>query len=1232
MKLNLAGLLPLLRDRAEFQSVCERLENGPQLLDGGGLNLAGLTEALRPYFLATLQSCIGRPILVLTARPAQAREMALQSAAYSAHPELVLSWPTPDTLPYERIGQDPAITSGRLATLAALSDLEPGQAAHLLIFASAKGLMQPTLAKEDFRQARITLQRGQALNLNSILAQLVRIGYSAESLVEQPGQFSRRGGILDLYPLTADLPVRIELFGDEIDSLRYFDPATQRSNQKINLISLTPPVEVPLWRSDEALARLSKVDATSLRPEVQEEWQRLLQKVEYGEQFDGIEQFMPYYIGGKDLCSLLDHLPTDSVMALDGPSQIAFAVEELTAQAEELRAEFEKGGEAPPALIRPYLTWPELDKSLNHYPRLLLNRTDEAEDRAGELDSRTNEASPQPSSLSPQSSVLSPLFLPASEYVGQVNRVIEDVETFLKDGQRVVIVSQQAERLREQFEDRDVFPVWRKDKDGGSSLAALPGPGSFNLLHGTLTGGWRSTALGLTILTDREIFGWTKQSQRGTEKTEGVRRTSQQREAFLRDLKPGDYVVHIEHGIARYDGLIRLKSEGTEPGESIEREYLFLKYADQDKLYVPIEQVDRVLPYSAPGHAIPQLNKLGNSDWTRAKRKVRAAVEDMSKELLVLYSQRAAKRGHPFPPDTTWQHEMEEAFPYTETPDQMRSIIEVKGDMEEPRPMDRLICGDVGYGKTEVALRAAFKAVTDNKQVAILVPTTILASQHYTTFSQRLSAFPTLIEQLSRFRTRKEQEAILERLRKGQVDIIIGTHRLLQKDVLFKDLGLLIVDEEQRFGVKHKERLKQMKQDVDVLTLSATPIPRTLHMSLVGVRDISIIETPPAERLPVKTYVTAYNDTLVREVIVRELERGGQVFFVHNRVQSIAEVANKLKTLVPQARVVVGHGQMEEGELEKVMLTFTEHQADVLVCTTIIESGLDIPNANTLIIDNAVMYGLAQLYQLRGRVGRGANRAYAYFLYKPGSTMTEDAQKRLDTMLETQELGAGFKIAMKDLEIRGAGNLLGSEQSGHIAAVGFELYMRLLEEAVEQLKGAEERPIEALVEAPTVNLSLPLQAYLPEDYISDQAVRLDQYRKLAAPLQTAGQIRELVRELEDRFGPLPETARNLMYLLDIKVLAIRAGVEGIIEQDGEIFLRWPAPTVESEMRRQAGGRTAAQVERKRPTGRAHVDPRRLMKEFGESLRITPNQMRLNARLLKDQWPDRLKALLEELAT
>jgi transcription-repair coupling factor (superfamily II helicase) len=1244
MNANLAGLLPLLRNNKEFQRVCAELEAvasktsvaTTQVQATSTMTMSGIPAAARPYFLATLQSCSGRPLLVVTARPAQARLLAEQVAVYSEQPDLVLHWRTPDTLPYERIAQDPTIISERLETLAALQRLQPGQDNHLLIIASAKGLMQPTLSKADFQQAMFSLQRGQQLDLNRTLAQLVRLGYNAESAVEEAGQFSRRGGIIDLWPMSDALPVRIELFGTDIDSLRTFDPVTQRSLQQVEQITIVPPVEVPLWRSSEALGRLEQADISSLRQEVQEEWQRLLNRIENGETFEGIEQFIPYYTDTQALCSLVDHLPSMAAIILDGDNQISFAVEELSAAAEKLREQFETQGEVPPALLRPYLTWQELSQSLHRYPCMLMERINEEDDR---IKDGSTPVTP-PVNVSTNMFDLSDIFASSSEYVNNIGKLLQDVETFLDQKQRLIIVSQQAERLREQFEDHDLFPIMRKEGQQ-NLLAAQPSPGSFNLVTGALGAGWRAPELGVVLVTDREIFGWQQQgvwqAQRSTKREVGPARTQQQRDAFLRDLKPGDYVVHIEHGIARFEGLVKIKPDPSydENGrivEAPEREYLYLKYAEADRLYVPIDQVDRVLPYTAPGQVTPTLHKLGSVEWTRTKRKVRSAIEDIAKELIELYSARQLKAGHAFASDNIWQREMEEAFPYNETPDQLRAIFDVKGDMERPRPMDRLICGDVGYGKTEVALRAAFKAVMDGKQVAMLAPTTILVQQHWQTFTQRLKAFPAVIETLSRFRTKREQTDVLERLVAGKVDILIGTHRLLQKDVLFKDLGLLVIDEEQRFGVKHKERLKQMKQEVDVLTLSATPIPRTLHMSLVGVRDMSIIETPPAERLPVKTYVTAYSEQLVREVILRELERGGQVFFVHNRVQSIAQVAGQLKLLVPEARVLVGHGQMEEGELEKVMTAFTHHEADVLVCTTIIESGLDIPNANTLIIDNAIMYGLAQLYQLRGRVGRSNNRAYAYFLYKPGSTMTEDAQKRLDTMLETQELGAGFKIAMKDLEIRGAGNLLGAEQSGQIAAVGFELYVRLLEEAVEQQRGAEERPLEAQVEAPTVNLALPLSAFLPEDYIEDQAIRLDMYRKLAAPMQTAAHVREIVRELEDRFGALPDPVRNLMYLLDIKVLAIRAGIESIVEQSGEIFLRWPAPSVETEMRRKSGPKHVEPPTRPKATGRANVDVRRLMQVFGEALRITPNQMRLNTTTLPKNasWQDKLKQLLEEL--
>ena len=644
------------------------------------------------------------------------------------------------------------------------------------------------------------------------------------------------------------------------------------------------------------------------------------------------------------------------------------------------------------------------------------------------------------------------------------------------------------------------------------------------------------------LLTDAEIFGFIKQ-QRLLKK-----RLAPRHKLFV-DITPGDYVVHIEHGIARFAGVTMMSSD------HIESEYLVLEYAGDDRLYVPTDQIDRVSRYIGASDRTPALNRLGTPGWWRTRQKVREAVESVARELLGLYAAREVVPGFAFSPDTVWQQELEASFPYVETPDQIAVQEEVKNDMSKAKPMDRLILGDVGYGKTEVAIRAAFKVVMDNKQVEVLVPTTVLAQQHYTTFSQRLGAFPVRVEVLSRFRSPKEQQAVLEGLASGTVDICIGTHRLLQKDVVFKDLGLLIIDEEQRFGVSHKEYLKKMRQDVDVLTLSATPIPRTLHMSLVGVRDMSTIETPPGERLPIRTYVAEYDDRLVREAILREIERNGQVFFVHNRVQSINFVADKVQALVPEARLAVAHGRMAEGELEAVMTDFTRGEIDVLVCTTIIESGLDVPNANTLIVNQADRFGLTQLYQLRGRVGRGANLAYAYFLYDKGKRLTPDAEKRLRTIYEATELGAGFGIAIKDMEIRGAGNLLGVRQSGHINAVGFSLYTRLLAEAVEELKaGKAGRPVEKAKRLPSPTIDLPLPAYIPEEYVYDINTRLGLYQRLTG-ISSAGQIEDMSQELADRFGALPREVKNLLYAVRVKLLAARAGIESIATEEGQIVLR-----------------------------------------------------------------------------
>jgi transcription-repair coupling factor (superfamily II helicase) len=699
-------------------------------------------------------------------------------------------------------------------------------------------------------------------------------------------------------------------------------------------------------------------------------------------------------------------------------------------------------------------------------------------------------------------------------------------------------------------------------------VAASPGtthpspdePAAPHLVHGALGEGWSNPSIGLTVLTDRELFGWAK-----------VRRTTRHagtsaRERFLSDLEPGELVVHVDHGIGRYRGLVRIADRTT----GSEREYLDIEYGDGGRLRVPAEYAERVNRYVGSGEAVPTLTKLGSGEWQRTKARIRVAVQRIARELVELYASRELAEAAPLGPDTQWQMELEASFPYLETPDQLRAVQEVKEDLERPRPMDRLLVGDVGYGKTEVALRAAFKAVMAGKQVAMLVPTTVLAQQHLATFRERLAGFPVRVEMLSRFLTDKQARAVVEDVKEGKVDIVIGTHRLVQKDVEFKELGLVIIDEEQRFGVAHKERFKQMRTEVHVLTLSATPIPRTLHLSLVGVRDLSMIQTPPEERLPIRTYVTEFDEGLVREAILRELDRGGQVYYVSNRVYSIGAVAGRLQALVPEARIAVGHGQMGDEELEETMLRFAAGDADLLVCTTIIEAGLDLANVNTIVITNAHQFGLSQLYQLRGRVGRGANRAYAYFLYGSDTQLSEIAEKRLRAIFEATALGAGYRIALKDLEIRGAGNLLGVEQHGHISAVGFDLYCRLLGEAVDQLKalrakvlsneraegGVADRVISgAMVEAPTVSVNLPLAASLPAEYVAEEAARLNLYQRLSAA-KDGPALGALIDEIEDRFGPVPEPAMNLFYLLSLRMAAIEAGVEEITTDGAEIVVRF----------------------------------------------------------------------------
>jgi transcription-repair coupling factor (superfamily II helicase) len=696
-------------------------------------------------------------------------------------------------------------------------------------------------------------------------------------------------------------------------------------------------------------------------------------------------------------------------------------------------------------------------------------------------------------------------------------------------------VSQQAQRLAELFGDEDT-PV-------SVGLRASEELSLLTLVQGSLSEGWRFGEDGadMTLVTDTEVFGFAKQRR-------ATPRRTVNREAFLAELTPGAYVVHIDHGIARFAGVIRKSVDG------YEREYLELHYAEGDKLFVPTDQLDRVSRYIGPSDREPRPTRLASGEWQRAKQRVRKAVQALARELLALYAAREVLTGYAHSPDNAWQMELEASFPYIETTDQTAAITAVKQDMESQRPMDRLVCGDVGYGKTEVAVRAAFKAVMDGQQVGVLVPTTVLAQQHYQTFRERLAAFPVRVEMLSRFRSDAEQRQIVEALANGTVDIVIGTHRLLQKDVSFKDLGLVVIDEEQRFGVAHKEHLKKMRREVDVLTLSATPIPRTLYMALGALRDMSTMETPPEERLPIKTYVSEFDERMAREVVLREMERGGQVFFVHNRVHNIDMIASKLQDIVPEARISIGHGQMDEHELERAMREFVEGKSDVLVCTTIIESGLDIPNVNTIVINQADRLGLGQLYQLRGRVGRGAHRAYAYLFYDRKARLTETAKQRLQTIFEATELGAGFQIALRDLEIRGAGNLLGAEQSGFMAAVGFDLYVKLLSGAVEHIRAVMRGEPPPPEEAAPVTIDLPLSAHLPPSYVPDLNTRLALYQRLSAA-EGPKEVSTIGQEMVDRFGEPPAAARSLLYVVSLRALAAQAKIQSITSEDGVAVAR-----------------------------------------------------------------------------
>tara|TARA_B100000945_G_scaffold62921_4_gene46991 strand:+ start:71273 stop:74740 length:3468 start_codon:yes stop_codon:yes gene_type:complete len=1054
------------------------------------------------FLCSSIASDYQRPTLIIC--PSAFHAINLQENLSAWTSSNILRFPEVENLPYERIISDKETSMSRIETITKINNSN-----HFpLVVSSISAICQQTIESSTLILSSKELMKNQKITMEELTRFLQQTGYEFESTVTDQGTFSRRGGILDIFPVGSDNPYRIEFWGNEIDSIRSFDLETQRSISEINEFQLFPANEIlPSFLNISNLQnQISHINLQNCDPESSERINNDLNDLLNKESIDDISLYQGFFSNG----SLIDYMPKDSLIILYRPADIFNHYWEIEERIRQLKQNKEHNGQIPYNFPISHQSWNEIEKQIatkNHKIEIM----------------------PWGSETLLNKDIHIMPFSSASAYNGDLNLLSMEIKNFNQDKNTTVIYTSHHTRLTETLDS--IIPKQFIISSDSNQI------GSGFVLN--------TKNSKLMILSDSEIFGITKQKR-------GIRKKSIKRQAFFNEISIGDYVVHVEHGIAKF--------LGTQKRNEKENEFLVLQYAQGDKLYVPMDHLDRVAPYFAPMEASPSLTRLGTQEWSRAKNRVQKSTKELAAELLRLYAQRELVKGHSMQSDTKWQIQLEESFPYEETDDQLSTISEVKEDMESLRPMDRLICGDVGYGKTEIAIRAAFKAVMDNKQVAVLVPTTVLAQQHYKTFSERLKSFPCTVTALSRFRTKAEQKQILEKINNGKIDICVGTHRLVQKDVKFKDLGLIIIDEEQRFGVSHKEKFKQLRKEVDILTLTATPIPRTLHMSLAGVRDMSTITTAPEERLPIKTFVSEFSDDLIREAILRELDRQGQIYFLHNRVNNIEYIAEYLSDLVPNAQIGIAHGQMTEKELEKVMISFSEGLIDVLVCTTIIESGLDIPNANTLIINRADTFGLAQLYQLRGRIGRSSKRGYSYLLIPRRQSISETAEKRLKAMLSATELGSGFKIAMKDLEIRGAGNILGSEQSGHIHTVGYDLYTRLLSAAVEDLRkeqsNEENSQDISYKQSQQISVDLGIPASIPKEYIEDLTIRLNFYQSLTH-IRNKEQINDFEKELKDRFGNFPIEVENLIFILKLKIETGLTGAQSITKNGKQILIQFP---------------------------------------------------------------------------
>ena len=1090
---------------------------------GLAFGLHETTAAARPYLVAGIHGALGGTMMVVVPTADVAERTFADLTYYLGESEsrTVALVRARD----EAVGalDSPSERSARMTLLHDLCANRPQ-----IVVAPVAALRQYVMPCDVFRAETLELTPGDEPGWDALQQRLYRLGYTRVDVVSAAGEFAVRGGILDVFPATADRPVRLEFFGDALESLRPFDIASQRSDEGIERITIVPWLEI--LRDD------------TLRENV------LREAMGEANVVSAVRQFLA---GGNDVpepwlglaynerATLLDYLDPRAIVVLEEPGMLATIDHGLEDERSRATNVLLAGVDSGELDVREDEVGEALVAELAFpYPRLAAHREALAARRVlvvtGGIE--TGELAWLPNVVEGYAQETHPGEL----FSRQIERFLEAVRGWIAAGDTVLLVVNGASRLTEILRAADIsversanFVHLRATGTDGVAMGSRSG--SVFVDTGSLEAGFSIPGLRLHVLGDREIFGQPAKRVKLRAIKEGVPVT-------LADLKVGDYVVHAVHGIGQYLGL------RTETILGAIGDYMDLKYAGTDRMLVPVHQMHQVTKYGAHEGAAPKLSKMGGADWARTKGRVSEALSKIADGLVELYAERESSPGHAFAPDTPWQAELEEAFPYDPTPDQAKAIDETKADMERPRPMDRLVCGDVGYGKTEVAVRAAFKAISDKKQVAILVPTTLLASQHHRTFTARFASFPVRIEELSRFKTKKEQQATLAALAAGQVDVVVGTHRLLQKDVVFRDLGLIIVDEEQRFGVMHKERLKQMRATVDVLTLSATPIPRTLQMSLMGVRDLSLIRTAPRNRMSIKTVVVPQSDAIVQRAIVSELDRGGQVYYVHNRIESIYGVARALEQLVPKARIAVGHGQMHEHELEPIMSRFIDGEIDVFVSTTIIENGIDIPNVNTIIVHDADKFGLAQLYQLRGRVGRSNHQAYAFLLYQAHKALTEDAKARLEAIREFTHLGSGLQIAMRDLEIRGAGNLLGAAQSGFIGAVGFETYAQLLAEAITARKGTQ-----ALTDARETVIDVKLDAFVPNDYIPQVSQKIAVYQQLAAARTLEG-VEDIVASVRDRFGPLPKPFENLAEITRLRVLALQAGVTRVVISEQRLTL------------------------------------------------------------------------------